>query len=198
MRTSVGEVIELVNGKGALASGKLIGLDKKTATISILKSSHEKPRTHSFQLAIPFMRPSKIEWIVEKGTELGASAFLFYPADFSEKNQRNLERLHLLAISSLKQSGRLYLPSLEILAHLTDLFAKEATFFFGDPAAKNPIEISQNIIFITGPERGFSAKEEEVLLKHAKGVRLNSNVLRAETAPIAAASIIEFLNLQQR
>jgi len=147
------------------------------------------------------MRASKLEWVVEKGTELGANAFLFYTAVHSEKDElssNQLERLRYLAISALKQSGRLYLPSFEIVPDLSALFVKEARFLFGDPRAKDRFEFASlkgtpEIVFVTGPEQGFSAEELAVLDKYAKGVRLSANVLRAETAPIAAASMLGLL-----
>lgn len=200
MRLQENETIELVNGRGDLAVGKIVKTEKKTATIQVLKTDHEQPDTLSICLAIPLMRISKLEWIVEKGTELGIDTFLFYEAQYSEKEElstRQMERLRTLAISALKQSGRLYLPSLETCLNLKFLFRKDAMFLFGDTRARELIDIATikpictNIVFITGPERGFSNEELTLLDRHAKGVRLNAYVLRAETAPIVAASILQ-------
>ncbi len=78
MRLGVGEEVELVNGRGDLAFGTLIKMEKKSALVEILKRERQDERSFRILLAIPFMRTSKLEWVVEKGTELGASAFLFY------------------------------------------------------------------------------------------------------------------------
>lgn len=200
VRIEVGEQIEIVNGKGSIATGTLTSLDKRSAhlTLANIQTTIRKP-AHLI-LGIPFMRPNKLEWIIEKGTELGADAFHLYPAQYSEKLQlypNQIERLHNLTVSALKQSGRLFLPSFEILTSFNELFATEGTILFGDVDPKAPslltIKPGKTALFITGPEKGFSTEEETLLSQKAKGVSLNPNTLRAETAPIAAISILSML-----
>jgi 16S rRNA (uracil1498-N3)-methyltransferase len=187
--------VELVNGQGALAKARIRDLDKQLAALEILSSTHFH-RPASISLAVPLMRPAKLEWVVEKGTELGADAFIFYRADLSEKDslsEHQIERLRHLSISALKQSGRLYLPSFEVAASLVPLFSRDARFLFGDVRPAEPLTpepTTRPTIFVTGPEKGFSPSELALLEKRAKGVRVNPNILRAETAPIAALSIL--------
>lgn len=196
IRLRSGDTMELVNGQGSLAEGTILEVEKKSTSIKITSTTYAPDLFPQFSLAIPLMRPSKLEWIVEKGTELGACSFLFYTADHSEKealSHNQLERLHTLIISALKQSGRRYLPSLEILPSLSDLFLKDAFLLFGDPHTHNQIPAPKEkklTIFITGPERGFSSKEQSLLDTRAAKVSLSPHTLRAETAPIAAASIL--------
>jgi len=197
MRISEKEKVEIVNGLGDLALGEVIKLDKKSAEILILSTLHQNEQSNSVILAVPLMRPSKLEWIVEKGTELGVNAFYFYLAELSKKealSPRHLERLRILAIAALKQSGRLYLPSITMLQYLESLFTKAATYLFGDIRAKSPIDPTRfkttPTVFITGPEQGFSPTEFDLLDRQAQGVSLSCYILRAETAPIAAASIL--------
>lgn len=194
MRVRVGEEIELVNGKGALATAKVLAITKHKAELEILSSSQEDSHPQGLILAIPLMRPSKLELIIEKCTELGADAFWLYPAGHSEKDDlsaNQTERLFHVAISAMKQCGRLWLPEIKILKKLEDVFHAEGPYFFGDPRAKGKMPACKRGIFITGPERGFSEKELTLLNTKAKGVLLHRNVLRAETAPIAAAAIFD-------
>ena len=196
IRLRSGDKMELVNGQGILAEGTILEVEKKSTSIKITSTAYAPDLFPQFSLAIPLMRPSKLEWIVEKGTELGSSSFLFYTADHSEKealSHNQLDRIHTLIVSSLKQSGRLYLPSIEIPPALSDLFLKDAVLLFGDPQTRNPIPTPKEkklTIFITGPERGFSSKEQQLLDARAAKVSLSPHTLRAETAPIAAASIL--------
>jgi 16S rRNA (uracil1498-N3)-methyltransferase len=191
MRVRVGEEVELINGRGALAQAELTEIRKESGSLCIQKVSHSPVLPPSFILAIPVMRPAKLEWVIEKGTELGADAFWLYPADFSEKEElshRHQERLSHMAISAMKQCGRLDLPPIRVFKHLSDLFLPNFTYFFGDPREKMfPVIQSAAKVFISGPEKGFSKKEMEILNEKAKGVRLSKHILRAETAPIAAA-----------
>jgi 16S rRNA (uracil1498-N3)-methyltransferase len=190
MKVHVGEEVELVNGKGALAKAKVLSISKRDALLEVLTSSILPPSPPLLTLAIPLMRPSKLELIIEKCTELGADAFWFYPAHHSEKSDlssHQQERFKFIAISAMKQCGRLDLPDLKILARFEDLFSSDATYLFGDTRAKKILSKPEGkIVFITGPERGFSEKELALLDKKGKGVCLNRNILRAETAPLAA------------
>ena len=198
MRISIGEEIELINGRGALAHATLQDLNKRSAACHLLKvATIHRPAAQTI-LAIPLMRPSKLELIVEKGTELGADAFHFYPADHSEKpslSENGLERLQNLILSAVKQSGRLFLPSIELLPNLEHILKASGSHFYGDvnpdAATLASIETGKETIFITGPERGFSDREEKLLKEKAQGVKLNHNILRAETAPLAAIAILK-------
>lgn len=203
MRVEAGERVELVNGKGTLAQAEVAALHKKTASFKILSAVHAQIPPPRLILAIPFMRPSKLEWVIEKGTELGADLFRLYPAEHSEKSDlspNQIERLKSIAVSAMKQSGRLDLPPLELLERFSDLFSFSGTTLFGDtdPNATpiGSLPIAHPVQFITGPERGFSNKETIELRKRGKGVKLHQNILRAETAPIAAISFLYLLSLK--
>ena len=194
MRIAVGEEVELVNGEGSLAQAKVSTTDKRSTTLKILAVETAARPDRQILLAIPLMRPSKLELIVEKGTELGADGFILYTADHSEKSDlsaNQLERLRNLTLSALKQSGRLFLPSLEIIASLDKI---GGYILFGDtrPEAPSLLEVALHpkTVFITGPERGFSERERALLEQKGKGIKLSPHILRAETAPLAAMSIL--------
>jgi 16S rRNA (uracil1498-N3)-methyltransferase len=200
MRLAVGETVALVNGKGALAEARLDSLDKKSASLHLLSVEVSSRSPCSIHLGIPLMRPSKLEWLIEKGTELGVDAFFLYRADRSEKedlSMNQLERLRLLTIAALKQSGRLYLPSMAVMPNLMALSAgsNPTHFFFGDIGTQNrfPEKLSGDTLLVTGPERGFSKEEIALLQSKGTGVKLGTYILRAETAPIAGLAILRWL-----
>ena len=198
LRIGVGEEIELVNGRGSLATARVERMDKQSAHLKILESKEEPRPTPSISLGLALIRPNRLEWVIEKATELGADTIYLYSADLSEKeglspNQK--ERLQHLAISALKQCGRLYLPNIELLPSIDDALSGDHRILFGDthPSApwlsSLPLQ-SGSLLFITGPEKGFSEREHQLLHEKGKGVKLSRNILRAETAPIAALSIL--------
>lgn len=196
MKMKKGDEVDLVNGKGALSKAIVISVDRQRASLKILSASLTPLSPPRFILAIPLMRPSKLEWVLEKGTELGADAFWLYQAEGSEKtglSENQQERFKTIAISAMKQCGRLDLPPIELYKNLDEILSQKAHFFFGDtreaPLLKEVHEAGP-LVFITGPEKGFSQKELALLSKKAKGVRLHQNILRAETAPIAAIAIL--------
>lgn len=194
MRLSIGEEVELINGEGGLAKAAITSLNKKQALLHIHASHKEPSSLPQMMLGIPFLRPSKLEWIVEKGTELGVDGFLFYPSDLGEKkllSTHQLERLHTILLSAIKQSGRLFLPHLEVAANISSLLTKEVSLYYGDTrASAKPLKrASFPLLFITGPEGGFSKEEHAKLETSAQGMQLSEYILRTETAPLAAASI---------
>ncbi|HEY4254778.1 MAG TPA: RsmE family RNA methyltransferase [Chlamydiales bacterium] len=197
MRVALGETIELVNGKGDLAKAVVKAFSKKGAQLEVTHLDHEAAPSHLITLAIPLMRPSKLEWVLEKGTELGADAVCLYAADNSEKNDLSVnavERLRHITIAALKQSGRLYLPSLSIVSALEEVFVHEGIFLFGDVSPEAPwIQPAshEQTTLITGPERGFSENELQRLKAKATGIKLSPHILRAETAPIAGISLLK-------
>jgi 16S rRNA (uracil1498-N3)-methyltransferase len=197
MRASVDEEVEIVNGKGALATAKITALQKESTQLLLLKVSQEAPLEQEIILIIPLMRPNKLEWIVEKATELGATALHFYAAEFSEKMQlseHQLERLQNLCLSALKQSGRLFLPHIELVPSLERAMVEEGTYLFGDTTPKQgsilDVQVERRTALITGPERGFSPKERAFLIEKAQPVSLSAHILRAETAPVAGLAVL--------
>jgi 16S rRNA (uracil1498-N3)-methyltransferase len=193
MRVRIGEEVELVNGRGSLATATVLAITKHNASLAVLSTTLTPLPEPKCILAIPLMRLPKLELIIEKCTELGADAFWLYPAHHSEKDDlspNQFERLTHIAISAMKQCGRLDLPPIKIHSHFQDLFGKPYKYLFGDTRPDAPkFTAEEKIVFITGPEKGFSEKEVNLLEKSALGVRLNKNILRAETAPIAATCL---------
>jgi 16S rRNA (uracil1498-N3)-methyltransferase len=198
MRMAEKEMVELVNGKGSLAVAEITRIGKHKTELFIQSVDTKPSQLPRLGLAIPFLRPSKLEWILEKGTELGVDEFLLYPAIHSETkipSAHQLERFHTLIISALKQSGRLFLPQLSILPNLTSILQRSGSLFFCDPKAQthSPKATSHPMIFITGPERGFHENELKTLKdKKIEGIQLSPHILRAETAPIVAAAQMQW------
>lgn len=194
MRVEVGEEVELVNGRGAIAIAEVESISKQAAILKVISANKTPMPSSQFILAVPFMRPQKLELIIEKCTELGASAFWLYPALHSDKDDlspHQLERLQHIAISAMKQCGRLDLPQMKVLAHFEELFECDLPVFFGDTRKKAATLIKQeNFVFISGPEKGFSEKEVKILEQKATPISLHKNTLRAETAPIAALLLL--------
>lgn len=196
MRLRENEETEVCNGLGTIAKAKIIRIEKEKTLLEILSVEDQPFPSSSVLLGLPMMRPSKLEWVLEKGTEIGADGFFIYPADNSTQDSlssHQIERLRIITISALKQSKRLFLPSIEILPSLEAVLAKQATILFGsleDSAPNLTFPKDLNTLMITGPESGFSKRELELLKNKGEGVRLNPNVLRAETAPLVALSLI--------
>jgi 16S rRNA (uracil1498-N3)-methyltransferase len=199
MRTRPRETIELVNGRGEIATALVEHIDKKKARLQILEHKKIPPPTQNLILAQGLPKFSSLEWIVEKGTEIGATEFWLFPGALSEKktiSPTQLHRLNALTISGLKQCGRLYLPKITIHPEIEKWGKISGSIFFGSLRRSPRIEgpFSNPTVFFIGPEKGFSPKELVILEKMgAKGISLCENILRSETAAIAALSQFSLL-----
>jgi len=195
MRVRVGETIELVNGQGELATAEVVSLDKKSSELKILSYLKEAPPEQALILAQALTRPSSLEWIVEKGTELGVTEFWLFPGERSEKKELSpsqYHRLETITLNALKQCGRLFLPEILQKPALSSWSRPTGSLFFGDlsPQAsrlQGPFE--KRAVFFIGPEKGFSSAELETLSQFkARGISLHTNILRAETAALTILS----------
>ncbi len=192
MRTRVGESVEVINGEGALAECELVKLLDKEAHLLVTTLHQEEKSPFTLTLALAILKPAHLEYAVEKCCEIGVSKFLIFPGARSEKkslSEQYLKRLHTIILSSTKQCGRLYLPSLEV-----GELKLEGKVLFGDLEATIPIadvDKKSNITLVIGPESGFTEHERQLLLQNgAQGVHLNRNTLRAETAAVVGAALL--------
>jgi 16S rRNA (uracil1498-N3)-methyltransferase len=199
MRLEKNDTLEIVNGKGSLATARIEKIDKTTVTCRIQSVHQELEHQPNFIIAQSLLRPASLELICEKNTELGVMELWFFPAELSDKHDlssNQLERLHRHRIAALKQSGRLFLPSLRYFSSLQEVLAqKNVDFFYGDlsPHAvkiSSPLQRVQVPVFLIGPEKGFTLEENLLLSKSATGVTLGMYTLRAETASIAASCLL--------
>lgn len=198
MRGEEGDTIELVNGRNQLAQAKITQVEKHQALLELIKVTDHPPPKRQIILAQAYLRPKNLDLVIEKGTELGATAFWLFTGERSEKDSlsdNQLHRLESITISALKQCGRLDLPQIVQLPPLAKWKEKPpGKLYFGDPRSTQHFAPASDITIFIGPEKGFSSKEESFLQKtlHVQGIRLNPNILRAETAAICALSLINY------
>lgn len=208
MRTRLGEEIEVVNGNGQLAKAVLETIEKKSSCLLVESVQTASPSSQHLILAQGIPKINRLELIVEKGTELGMTEIWLFPAMRSEKkdfSENQMERLHTLMVSAMKQCGRLFLPKVIVMPPLKqwkDIAIKPIFFGDVDPEAQaflsiwNELKPSNGAIFCIGPESGFTEEEVGFLRKlDAHGVKLHPNILRTETAAIASLTLLSHVML---
>jgi 16S rRNA (uracil1498-N3)-methyltransferase len=202
-RTGPGETIELVNGKGELAHARVEKAGRGAALLTLLSVQRQPLPLQQRILAQALCRFNRLEWIIEKAVELGCTQIWFFPAklsDLDELSGNKQERLRYLAISAMKQCGRLDLPHFELLPSLDKWRKPEGALLFGDtrPSAP-PLHkelLQERTIFCIGPESGLHSDEVDILESNlgAHGVKLHTNILRVETASLVALSLLDHLS----
>jgi 16S rRNA (uracil1498-N3)-methyltransferase len=199
MRKKGGETIELVNGRHQLALATILFIEKKGVGLHLFELVERAPHPFPVILCQAIPRLNRLDWIVEKGTELGMTQLWLFPGELSEKKEltpSQLNRVHTISIAALKQSGRLDLPTISLKPPLLEWEHLPCRAYFGDLSEEAPPFLSlykkeEATLFFIGPESGFTS-EEEYHLRHlaASGVKLHPHILRTDTAPLVVLSQI--------
>ncbi len=195
-RFTVGGQIILFDNSGYDYHALISSFDKGAVTVSIV-SKKESENTPSRELYMFFslIKKDNIEWILEKGTELGVSHFIPIVSDRSEKKGLNVERARKIILEASEQSGRGIVPTLhEITSFDTALQSEFPCFAFdpkGDVFTIEHIHTYSPLGIFIGPEGGWTDRELFLFKKqNIKVHTLGGQILRAETAAIAVSSLI--------
>lgn len=200
LRAKDGEIIEIINGKGDLWEAQLNISSKKHFNIQILQQKvSQEPNTAKCSLAVALTKNiDRIEWLVEKATEIGLVNFYPIITHRTERKQLRIDRLEKIVLAAMKQSQRLWKP--EIFEPLP--FEKfinlslESHRFFGHcetDFSKNPLSQiytkGQQALIMIGPEGDFTEEEIKMAIdNNFQAVSIGEARLRVETAAIAACS----------
>ena len=196
MRKKQEEAVEIVNGQGTLAEGIIQNLDRHTTEIHIIRqeslATDPLPELHLLQAYIKFQ---SLEWVIQKGTELGVSHFHFFPGDRSSPvgHHLPLNRWQAIAIGAMKQCGRLFLPTIHCLSALNDYPHKNRPLYFGMPKGEPLLPIGTACAYglAIGPEGGWSPQEIDTLNQWGKPISLHPHILRAETAALVGIVLLQ-------
>lgn len=194
LRCRSGDMLLLSNGRGLRAVGRILSLDRKTASVAI-ENLQRFPGELPYRLTIAFgllASLERIEWLIEKCTELGVHHITPLILERCQiVRLRRRERIVAKMIAAMKQAQRSVLLQLEDPITLEELLTTQSTLIACMPGGEPPCIPLNDCTLIVGTEGGFSPKEERLLAAH--GVQrwsLGELRLRTETAAVVAASII--------
>lgn len=194
LRMQEGAAIELVNGRGLQAQCLLETAHAKRSVLRIIAQIQHAP-TPTLHIALaPTKNLDRIEWYIEKATELGLSKLTFLLCERSERKQLNLERLEKIAVAAMKQSKRYFLPQIEPLEPFEVFLAKHPGGYFGHCEEGPKIGLGTllpDLPFLIGPEGDFSSKEiQQALQAGYQAVDMSAYRLRTETAALLATTAL--------
>ena len=212
LRMACGDEITVCDGSGTeyvCALTKIRDNECECQIISKRESSAESPVCISLYMAYP--KGDKLETVVQKAVELGASRIIPFESSrcikrpSEDKLDKITARLNKIAHEAAKQCGRAILPSVLRVKKLTDVVKEVPTYgltvfcYEGDGAEslKSILEKhapkSGSIAVIVGSEGGFSKEEAELITASgAKCANLGPRILRCETAPDYCLSAISY------
>lgn len=197
LRLLPGQQVLLMDGSGMEFHCELtsVGLNCEAKVLSATVSKAEPATFVTLYQAMP--KGDKWEFILQKGTELGVSAFVPFVSAFTvaKPDAAKLPRWQKIAREACKQAGRARFPIIKQPLFFQDMLAElgkhSAALFFNERENAFPLRnaaLAQDIALVVGSEGGFSPEEEARLRNAAQSVTLGERILRVETAaPVAAA-----------
>lgn len=197
LRFGMGDSIEFTDGEGGLYKGVISHIGKRefAAEIQSRELTEKKPGLHI--LCGIIKSAERMEWLVEKCTELGVQKISFVGTGNSERAKVNTERLMKVAVAAMKQSHSVFLPevvtatwneAMEIPGKKYIAWVSVKQFVSWSDVVRKGVPTS---LFI-GPEGDFTTDEIRICLDHGfTPVSLGPQVLRTETACMAASSVYQ-------
>lgn len=199
LRKKINDLINITDGKGNIFSAKINGIDKNTCSINIISNIKKLKKDKNLHIVIaPTKSFNRMEWMVEKLTEIGVREISFIYSKNSERKKIKLDRLEKKAISAMKQCNSAFKPIINDIVSFNDFIKKKLDYkekFIAQIKAKKLLKNSLNdlkkSILIIGPEGDFNDNEIKIAQSMDFDlVSLGNNVLRTETAAIVSCSTI--------
>ncbi len=205
LRLGSGSRIQLTDGKGGFYTAEISNPNPKKCQLEIIefKPQYGK-RNFEVHIAIaPTKNTDRLEWFLEKATEIGVDSVSFLLCENSERKTIKSERLEKVVISAMKQSLKAYLPQINSLTSFEEFIRgttsslKYIAHCQGGEMShlKNVVAKEDSVLILIGPEGDFS--KEEITLAQMHGFReisLGTSRLRTETAGIVACHIVNLIN----
>ena len=214
LRYGKGDEILLTDGRGTTYTARITNPHPKHCEVEVLQATSQQ-RSHDFHLHLaiaPTKNIERLEWAVEKCTEIGVDEITPLLCHYSERKQLRTDRLEKIILSAAKQSLTPYLPTLHELMPFEQFILGQGNkdngqrtqgLYIAHCYEKDKRELKdeilahpgQDVVVLIGPEGDFS--EEEIADALAVGfvpVGLGKSRLRTETAGVVACHTAVLLN----
>ncbi|MCD8303801.1 MAG: 16S rRNA (uracil(1498)-N(3))-methyltransferase [Prevotellaceae bacterium] len=199
LRLGEGDEIRLVDGKGGLYEAEITEARGRRVSYKVLTEEHTEPlRQGRLHLAVaPTKNSERMEWLVEKATEIGFDELTFLLCRHSERRTLNMERLERIVVAAMKQSQKAWKPRLNPLMDFSEFLQGERVGgkyichchegLSLKPHLLEVLRAGEDATVLVGPEGDFSLEEvQEAERRGYVGVSLGRSRLRTETAALAA------------
>lgn len=206
LRLESGDEVFLIDGEGCFFKAQLTLVTKSRCLYNIVERLPQE-KTWSGRIAVG-MAPTKsidrVEWTLEKATEIGLDEFSLLNCAFSERRIVKLERLDKIVVAAVKQSRKAWKPQLndllpferfvkqprkgaKFIAHCYDEIDKKDLY-----NELLQLNADEDVTILIGPEGDFSFEEVRLALDQGYvSVSLGKSRLRTETAALSATMIAQ-------
>jgi len=206
LRKAEGAQVEVFNGDGAQYSATIISSSKSAVTIQVESEeqiSKESPLAIHIGLAIS--KGDRMDYAIRKIVELGGNKITPLITQrcevrlSKERMEKRLKHWQAIVISACEQCGRNRIPELHEtvrLEHWLGAVDEQARLIFqpGGNASLADRPARESVALLVGPEGGFKSLEvEQAQQAGFDSIMLGPRILRTETAPLAAISVLQYL-----
>jgi 16S rRNA (uracil1498-N3)-methyltransferase len=211
MRLGVGDSLTLFNGRDGEWEGLIQRAERKSTIVNLMRLMRSQTVEPDVWMAVAPIKRTRMEYLIEKVTELGVTRILPVTTRRSVVSRINVERLRLRAIEAAEQCGRLSIPDiaeLQQLERFLETLEAGSQVVWCDESGESPAIVSMlpelleagrkgPWVLLIGPEGGFNHVERKLLSDHTKvmGIHLSPYVLRSETAATVVLGIFQALIL---
>lgn len=205
LRLEKGDEITLVDGRGGFFKAEIDDPNPKRCAVKVVNSEQNYGlRNFGVHVAIaPTKNIERIEWFLEKATEIGINRVTPLLCHHSERKEIKHDRLEKVMVSAMKQSLKAYLPQLDELTKFSAFIKQpfEGQKFIAHceeqhrELLKNAMTKGGNYLILIGPEGDFSPEEIRMAIEAGfVPVSLGDSRLRTETAGVVACHTFNLLN----
>jgi 16S rRNA (uracil1498-N3)-methyltransferase len=194
LRRAAGDKVQLFNGRHGEFDAHITTLGKHAVTFAVAAQRRPQAGEPDLWLAFGLLKRDATDLVVQKATELGASAILPILSERTNATGVRLDRLHAIAVEAAEQCERLTIPVLhtpQTLAALLGAWPADRPLAAALERTAAPPPRGQSALLI-GPEGGFSPKELDLMraAPFIQPVSFGPRILRAETAAIAGLALL--------
>jgi 16S rRNA (uracil1498-N3)-methyltransferase len=201
LRMQEGRQLNLTDGLGNIFLAEITNAHKKKCTVKILERTTKEAPTNKVCIAIsPVKNNSRLEWFLEKATEIGVTEIVLLMCDRTEKQHIRMDRLKGILISAMLQSQQAWLPILEepkkYMEYIKSVVSANRFIAHCEEEIKTSLKqitnqpVNQSTILI-GPEGDFTPAEIALAIEYNfNPVALGNTRLRTETAALVAVTLL--------
>jgi 16S rRNA (uracil1498-N3)-methyltransferase len=197
LRLAPGATVKLFDDRTGEWLGELTEAGRKRVTLTVREQIRPREPVPDLWLLFAPIKRGRIDWLVEKATELGVARLVPVLTQRTIVDRLNLDRLRAHSIEAAEQCERTALPELAEpakLEKLLDRWPDDRALYFADECGGVPLATAATpgpAAILIGPEGGFTDAERAAIhaVPAAKPVSLGPRILRADTAAVAAVSL---------
>jgi 16S rRNA (uracil1498-N3)-methyltransferase len=204
LRLGAGAAVAAFNARDGEFLCRIVGLGRDRGSLAVeTRLRPPQPEADLWLVFAPIKR-LRLDWLIEKGTELGVSAFVPVMTERTQPERLNRERLAAHAVAAAEQSERLSVPEIRAAVRLPQLLAgrdsSRRLVVCDETGGGEPVAVALAALepgapaaLLVGPEGGFTDSELDALgnLPFVTRAGLGPRVLRAETAALAALAVFQ-------